>query len=238
MGTGPIPNDDNKMPLGKEFWAQQAKNNSDNESKTWKAPDGSDNVPVGKSYQEVSRNNIKQVVDQQANNVKNILKTGGKIISAALGGWAASCTNAAESQIKLYNPREDFSRKDDSNKKCSIEYKPAEEKIVISVEGKDKKLELNQAVTSQIEQAINKKRAFLTQSIKELENLEQTKIEEEDGLKKVAIAHYQAQLYYIDTLSKDLFCNTENAECIKNLHGLENVLKNEFGVDVEIFNFH
>ena len=55
MGTGPISNDDNKMPLGKEYWAQQAENNLNNDGKSWKAPDGSDNVPVGKTEAEVTQ---------------------------------------------------------------------------------------------------------------------------------------------------------------------------------------
>ncbi len=54
MGSGPIPSDDNKMPIGKEYW-NQAKKEKEQADTRWKSPTGEDYVPVGKSPKEVNR---------------------------------------------------------------------------------------------------------------------------------------------------------------------------------------
>ena len=54
MGTGPVSNnDDSKMPLGKDYWTQQAAEEEQANGAPWKGPDGSNNVPVGKTEAEV-----------------------------------------------------------------------------------------------------------------------------------------------------------------------------------------
>ena len=54
MGTGSIQNGDNNLPIGKEYWKQQAEREQKADNTPWKSPTGEDYVPVGKEKFELS----------------------------------------------------------------------------------------------------------------------------------------------------------------------------------------
>ena len=57
MGTEQIQNSGNNMPLGKEYWKQQAEK-EESGTTPWKSPTGSYNVPVGQENFELNGRKI------------------------------------------------------------------------------------------------------------------------------------------------------------------------------------
>ena len=89
MGTGPIENSDNNISIGKDYWAQQSEKEIGDT--LWKGPDGSNNVPVGKTEAEVKQIKNQQSYDAKIswrdipNVIKNLPKVIGKMFSDTKG---------------------------------------------------------------------------------------------------------------------------------------------------------
>jgi len=100
MGSGPIPSDDNKMPIGKEYW-NQAKKEKEQADTRWKSPTGEDYVPVGKSPKEVNRINIHNAAEKNNKNLLELAKNIGKIASLPITLFASCATKGKPPQEQV-----------------------------------------------------------------------------------------------------------------------------------------
>lgn len=231
MGSGPIPSDDNKMPIGKEYW-NQAKKEKEQADTRWKSPTGEDYVPVGKSPKEVNRINVHNAFVEQG---KNALKTLGKIVSLPFTLFV-SCNIPDEEDMR---PQKITEREINEQKKgmkyvidnsiYHIKFDKENKKISFEHEKyRDLKIEFDETDIKNIKTAINKKRVIFNNSIKELKNAQKT-LKNKEAINRITdgLSTQQEKLYKLEQLEGMLFNNTEGQIHLGDMLGLLNY----FGID-------